>query len=115
MKAIIRRFLTRNAVNRGFLGGSQGWMAIGVMVFGARLFNRFVANESKVLLSKKLERGQTLVISYPGSEAEVLRVKDRATGPRWRREGPSSQPSARGRGRRPDAGAGVARSLAGEP
>ena len=72
MTAIIRRFLTRNATTRGFLGGSRPWMAVGVVLFGARLFNRFVGNESKVVYSEKLDRGETLVISYPGSEVEVL-------------------------------------------
>jgi hypothetical protein len=72
MKAIIHRFLTRNATRRGFLGGSRPWMAVGVVLFGARLFNRFVGNETKVLYSEKLDRGKTLVISYPGAEVEVL-------------------------------------------
>ena len=46
-------------------------MAVGVVLFGARLFNRFIGNETKVLYSEKLDRGKTLVISYPGSEVEV--------------------------------------------
>jgi len=63
MTAVIRRFLTRNATKRGFLGGSRPWMAVGVVLFGARVFNRFFGGEAK---------GKTLVISYPGSEVEVL-------------------------------------------
>jgi hypothetical protein len=77
MKAILHRYLTRNATTRGFLGGSRPWMAVGVALFGVRLFNRFVGNETKVLYSEKLDRGKTLVISYPGSEVEVL-PRDRA-------------------------------------
>ena len=72
MKRMIHRYLTRNATTRGFLGGSRPWMAIGVVLFGARLFNRFVGNETKVVYSERLDRGETLVISYPGSEVEVL-------------------------------------------
>jgi len=72
MTAIIRRYLMRNATRRGFLGGSRPWMAVGVVLFGARLFNRFIAGEHKVLYAEKLDRGKTLVISYPGSEVEVL-------------------------------------------
>jgi hypothetical protein len=72
MTAIIRRYLTRNATKRGFLGGSRPWMAVGVVLFGARLFNRFIGGEPKVIYSEKLDRGKTLVISYPGSEVEVL-------------------------------------------
>lgn len=75
MTAIIRRYLTRNATTRGFLGGSRPWMAVGVVLFGARLFNRFIGGEPKVLYSEKLDRGKTLVISYPGSEVEVLSRK----------------------------------------
>ena len=37
------------------------------------MFNRFVGNETKVVYSERLDRGETLVISYPGSEVEVLR------------------------------------------
>ena len=73
MKALIRRFLTRNATKRGFLGGSRPWMAVGVVLFGARLFSRFIGNEARVVYSEKLDQGETLVISYPGSEVEVLR------------------------------------------
>ena len=72
MRAIITRFLTRNATTRGFLGGSRPWMAVGVVLFGARMFNRFVGGAAKVLYSEKLDQGKTLVISYPGSEVEVL-------------------------------------------
>ena len=72
MKAVLKRYLTRNATTRGFLGGSRGWMAVGVALAGARLFNRFLGNETKVIYSEKLDRGETLVISYPGSEVEVL-------------------------------------------
>jgi hypothetical protein len=72
MKAILHRYLTRTATKRGFLGGSRPWMAVGVVLFGARLFNRFVGNETKVLYSEKLDQGKTLVISYPGSEVDVL-------------------------------------------
>jgi len=72
MTAVVRRYLTRNATKRGFLGGSRAWMAVGVVLFGARVFNRFFGGEAKVLYSEKLDRGKTLVISYPGSEVEVL-------------------------------------------
>ena len=72
MTAVIRRYLTRNATKRGFLGGSRPWMAVGVVLFGARLFTRFFGGAAKVIYSEKLDRGKTLVISYPGSEVEVL-------------------------------------------
>jgi hypothetical protein len=77
MKGVVHRYLTRNATRRGFLGGSRGWMAVGVVLAGVRLLNRFLGNESNVLYSEKLDRGETLVISYPGSEVEVL-PRDRA-------------------------------------
>ena len=47
-------------------------MVVGVMLFGVRVFTRFFGGETKVLYSEKLDRGKTLVISYPGSEVEVL-------------------------------------------
>ena len=77
MRAIVHRYLTRNATTRGFLGGSRPWMAVGVVLFGARMFSRFTGGATKVLYSEKLDSGKTLVISYPGSEVEVL-PRDRA-------------------------------------
>jgi hypothetical protein len=72
MTGFITRYLQRNATRRGFLGGSRGWMVVGVVLAGVRVLNRFTGKETKVLYSEKLGRGETLVISYPGSEVEVL-------------------------------------------
>jgi hypothetical protein len=76
-KAILRRFLVRNSMRKGIFGGSRGWLVVGLAVFGARLFNRFVGNESRVVYSEELERGKTLVISYPGSDVELVSGKRR--------------------------------------
>jgi hypothetical protein len=47
-------------------------MAVGVVLFGARLLGRVTGSATKVLYSEKLDEGRTLVISYPGSEVEVV-------------------------------------------
>jgi hypothetical protein len=77
MKAALVRFLSRRARSRGFLGGSRPWMAVGVVLFGARALGRVTGGGTKVLYSEKLDEGRTLVISYPGSEVEVV-SRDRA-------------------------------------
>jgi len=72
MRAFLTRYLTRTARARGFLGGSRGWMAVGVVLYGARLLSRFTGAGSKVVYSERLDAGETLVISSPGSDVEVV-------------------------------------------
>jgi hypothetical protein len=72
MRELVTRYLARRARTRGFLGGSRPWMAIGVVLYGARLLSRLTGGGTKVLFSEPLDPGKTLVISSPGSEVEVL-------------------------------------------
>jgi hypothetical protein len=77
MMEALQRYLSRNATRRGFVGGSRPWMAVGVVLFGARLFSRFFGTQNRVLYVEKLDRGTTLVISTPSAEADVVK-RDRA-------------------------------------
>jgi hypothetical protein len=72
MRAFVTRYLTRKARTRGFLGGSRLWTAVGVVLYGARLLSRFTGGGTKVVYSERLDAGETLVISSPGSDVEVV-------------------------------------------
>jgi hypothetical protein len=58
------RSLTRLGIYRGLLGGNRGWMALGAVATGLRMFGRLAAKEPKVVFSEQLEPGQTLVITH---------------------------------------------------
>jgi hypothetical protein len=72
MRELVTRFLARRARSRGFLGGSRAWMAVGVVLYGARLLSRITGGGNKVVYSESLDDGKTLVISSPGSDVEVM-------------------------------------------
>jgi hypothetical protein len=72
MRAFITRYLARRARTRGFLGGSRLWMTVGVVLYGGRLLSRITGSGSKVVYSEKLDAGETLVISSPGADVDVV-------------------------------------------
>lgn len=50
--------LRRNAVYRGVFGGSRGWMAVGVVFWGPRLFRKYFGKHEEVIAIEKLTAGQ---------------------------------------------------------
>jgi hypothetical protein len=58
----VTRWLFRNGVRRGLLGGSRPWTIIAVATGSLRLFNRFRGKEPEIAYREKLGPGQTLVI-----------------------------------------------------
>ena len=52
--------LRRNAISKGLLGGRRGWMAIGAVVWGARLLRKLLVRSEEVVAVEKLEPGQVL-------------------------------------------------------
>jgi hypothetical protein len=52
--------LRRNALYRGLLGGSRGWMAVGAVMFGTRLLRRIAGKHDEVLAVDKLKPGQAI-------------------------------------------------------
>ena len=54
--------LRRNALYRGLLGGSRGWLAVGALIWGRGLLKRAMGKEPQVLTVEKLEPGQGLRI-----------------------------------------------------
>jgi hypothetical protein len=58
----VTRWLFRNGVRRGLVGGSRPWTIVAVLAGSLRLFNRFRGSEPEIAYREVLEPGQTLVI-----------------------------------------------------
>ncbi len=56
--------LSRLGLVRGLLGGSRAWTAIGGLAFSVRLLKRLSGGEPKVVFSRELKPGETLLISH---------------------------------------------------
>jgi hypothetical protein len=54
--------LRRNALYKGFLGGSRGWMAVGVALYGPRLMKKAFGRTPQYLSTERLEPGQAVRI-----------------------------------------------------
>jgi hypothetical protein len=54
--------LRRNALYKGLLGGSRGWLAIGAVLWGRGLLKRTMGKQPQLLTVEKLEPGQGLRI-----------------------------------------------------
>jgi hypothetical protein len=52
--------LRRNALYKGVFGGSRGWMAVGVVLWGPKLVKRFLGKHEEVIATEKLVAGQWL-------------------------------------------------------
>ena len=52
--------LRRNALYKGAFGGSRGWMAVGVLVWGPRLFRKVFGKHPQIIATEKLTAGQFL-------------------------------------------------------
>ena len=51
-------FLRRGALYKGVFGGQRGWMAVGAVLWGPRLFKRFFGKNEQILGTEKLVAGQ---------------------------------------------------------
>jgi hypothetical protein len=58
----VTRWLFRNGVRRGLVGGSRPWTIVAIVAGSIRLFNRFRGEGPEIAYQEKLEPGQTLVI-----------------------------------------------------
>ncbi len=65
--------LRRNALYKGLLGGSRGWMAVGAFVWGPRLLKKALGRNEQVVATERLEPGQALRIEAirPPSRGET--------------------------------------------
>jgi hypothetical protein len=57
-------YLRARAFSRGFLGGSQLWLAIGIVVWVIRFFQWLTRPETAVIYRDRLGPGQSIVISH---------------------------------------------------
>lgn len=63
-------YLRQQAVVRGLLGGSRGWLLIGVAAWALRLLKRAAGTRSlHPVLTHELSPGESLVISHLPDES----------------------------------------------
>jgi hypothetical protein len=58
------RFLLRNGIRRGVLGGSRPWLILAGVGAAWRILQKLAGNEPTVVFSEELTEGQTLVIAH---------------------------------------------------
>ena len=54
--------LRRNAMFKGLLGGSRGWMAVGAIVYAPRFYKRVMGRVPEFVAREELQPGQTVCI-----------------------------------------------------
>jgi hypothetical protein len=64
--------LRRNALYRGLLGGSRGWLGVGALMVGWRALRKLAGKQPEVLTVEKLQPGQGVRIDAipPGSRRQ---------------------------------------------
>ncbi|MDP2291947.1 MAG: hypothetical protein Q8M22_12215 [Actinomycetota bacterium] len=69
--------LRRSALYKGLLGGSRGWMAVGVILWGPRLLKRVAGKQEQIVAVEKLKPGQFVRIEAIGplTRAERKAIK----------------------------------------
>jgi len=58
------RNAVRTGLRRGLGDGSRGWLVVGVIAVGIRLFQRMASPGKAVIVTELLDPGETLVISH---------------------------------------------------
>ena len=65
--------LRRNALYKGVLGGSRGWLAVGAFVWVPRLMKRALGRTEKVVATEVLKPGQAIRIEAIPQETRAQR------------------------------------------
>lgn len=64
-------YLRRQAIVRGLVGGSRGWLVLGVIVWGIRLLSRFASTRRlRTVSTEQLRPGESLLISHLSDEPQ---------------------------------------------
>ncbi|MCY3578641.1 MAG: hypothetical protein OXH53_15145 [bacterium] len=64
-------YVRRQAIRRGVLGGSRGWLILGGAVWGIRLLRRMASTRQlRKVLSQELRPGESLLISHLSDESQ---------------------------------------------
>ena len=64
-------YLRRQAIVRGLVGGSRGWLVLGGVAWGIRLLRRFASTRRlRTVLTEELRPGERLVITHLSDESQ---------------------------------------------
>jgi hypothetical protein len=88
--------LRRNAVYKGVLGGSKGWLAVGSVVWGRSLLKKYFGKNPEFLTVERLTKGQFLRIDAVAPTSRRQRRRLRRSAERERRSRRSGSATATG-------------------
>jgi hypothetical protein len=71
--------LRTNALYKGLLGGSRGWLAVGAVVWAPRLMKRMLGRTEKVVATEVLQPGRALYLRAIPQETRAQRRAARRT------------------------------------
>lgn len=73
--------LRQRSLQRGLFGGHKGWMAVGVFVWGPRLYKRFLGRNEELIATERLLPGQSiqLMAVKPPTRRELKAAKRSAS------------------------------------
>lgn len=64
-------YLRRQAIVRGLVGGSRGWLLLGGIAWGVRLLSRFASTRRlRTVSTEELRPGESLLISHLSDESQ---------------------------------------------
>ena len=73
--------LRQRSLQRGLFGGHKGWMAVGVFVWGPRLYKRFAGRNEELIATERLRPGQSIQLTAvaPPTRREIKAAKRAAS------------------------------------
>ena len=73
--------LRQRSLQRGLFGGHKGWMAVGVFVWGPRLYKRYLGRHEELIGTERLLPGQSiqLVAVAPPTRRELKAARRAAS------------------------------------
>lgn len=87
--------LRRNAMYKGVLGGSKGWLAIGGVLWGKSFLKKTFGKNEEILTTEKLTKGQFLRIDAVKPPSRRQRRKAKKLASRERRAAKAARSAAR--------------------
>ena len=69
--------IRRNATYKGLLGGSKGWLAVGVVLWSKSFLKKTFGKNEEILTTEKLTKGQFLRIDAVRAPSRRQRKKAR--------------------------------------
>lgn len=69
--------LRQRSLQKGLFGGSRGWMAVGILVWGPRLLKRLFGRREELIATERLRPGQSIQLDAiePPTRREIKAMR----------------------------------------